>query len=110
MSNITCPKKRYKHSDATENVAVDFTNELDAGDLLVGTPTVSVLPSGPTLSAAAINTAPMKVNERTCRAGSVVTFSISGGTDGQVYTVEVKPTTSGSSVKPRNITIEVSDD
>lgn len=108
MTVLTCPKPRHKKPTAVRNLAVDFSGDLDEGEVITGTPTVAASPSGPTLSAASVNTAPRKVGNRTCKAGTVVTFSASGGTAETTYTITVTASTSGSQTLVGDITLIVS--
>ena len=94
------PSVHYKHPSAVRNIAVSFAEELDEGEVITGTPTVSVSPSGPTLSAAAATTTVRKINGVTVEAGRAVTFTASGGSDGVDYVITVTAATSGSQTIP----------
>jgi len=67
----------------TETVAVNFTDHLDSGELLTGTPTVvEVTTSDLTLGSKAVNTATYVESQSgdTVAIGAAVQFSVSGGT------------------------------
>jgi hypothetical protein len=108
MSSIlTCPHPRYKTPSAVKNMAVDMSGHLDDGEILTGTPTVSVSPSGPTLGSCTINSGPQMVNGQKCPAGTVVKFTASGGTAGVDYAILVSSSTSGSQTVQGYITLKV---
>jgi hypothetical protein len=89
----------YKTPAAKRNVTVSFVNELEDGDLLTGTPTITVSPSGPTLSAAIVNTASKHIEipdkEHWAKPGQAVQFSVAGGTAAVTYTISVQCNTEG---------------
>ena len=76
-----------KEESEVRNVAVDFTDELDAGELLTGTPTVTEATL--TIGNIAINTAPLTINGRTVAIGAAVQFNVSGGTATTTYDIKV---------------------
>ncbi len=107
MSELSCPKVQRKAPTAVRNVAVNFTDWLDQGEIITGTPTVSVSPSGPTLSAASANAWRRIVDGRTCQPGTVVAFTVSGGTAGVTYVVTITASTSGSQTLVGYVTVVV---
>lgn len=82
---------------AVRNGAVGFKEELDSGELLTGTPIVTVLPSGPTLSNEAVNTATITIDGESHAAGEAVQFKMLGVTAGVIYTITV---TCGTNATP----------
>lgn len=107
MSELTCPRVRRKAPTAVRNIAVNFTDWLDHGEIITGTPTVAVSPSGPTLSAASVNSWRRVVDGRACNPGTVVTFSASGGSASTTYTITITASTSGSQTLVGYITLIV---
>ena len=77
-----------------ELAALDFTDQLDPGELLTGTPTVAEqTTSDLTLADKAVNTATVDVLGRTVTIGMAVQFSFKGGTAGTSYTIQVTVST-----------------
>lgn len=76
----------------TLQLAMDFGDqpELNQGQTITGTPTASVSPSGPTISAVALNSNGYQVN-----------LTAAGGTAGTDYTVTVTVVLSGGSTLAR---------
>lgn len=101
MSTLTPQPTLLKRPSDVSPIAVSFKDDLTIGDLLTGTPTVTVSPSGPTLSAAAVNTItlpielPNKSIAHYAKAGQAVTFTMSGGTVNIDYVVSVTVSTTG---------------
>jgi hypothetical protein len=96
------PQIRTKHPDETRSAAVSFDDVLDSGELLTGTPTVTIDPSGPTLSNKRVNTGTIVVDGRSVVAGRGVQFSVAGGTDGERYEITV---TCGTDASPSQTVI-----
>lgn len=92
----TVPHLRTKTVAEVRNGSVSFVGKLDAGELLTGTPTVTVSPSGPTISNQAVNTAQLTIDNQTVAIGQAVQFSISGGTAGTSYVISVRCGTTAS--------------
>lgn len=75
-------------------VAIDFTDYLDSGELLTGTPTVAeVTSSDLTLGNKAVSTASLTILGNTVVTGAAVQFSIQGQQSGLDYRVRVTATT-----------------
>lgn len=115
MTSLSAQPTLYKTPGDVLPIAVSFAGDLTSGDLLTGTPTVAVSPSGPTPSAASLNTSDMRIeiddNKHYARAGQAVLFTMSGGTAGVTYTVTVTcSTTGGRTFDDRPITVVVSND
>lgn len=115
MSSIAAQPTLTKTTTDVLPILASFAKDLTRGDLLTGTPTVAVSPSGPTLSSASINSTAKAVElpdggiDHTAKAGQAVEFTMSGGTDGQAYTVTVTcATVGGRTFGARPITVIVS--
>ena len=76
-------------SGATRNVQVGFLDKLDSGELLSGTPTVTVSPTGPTISNVGRNTTALTIDGESHAINQAVTYTITGGTAGVEYTYTV---------------------
>lgn len=64
----------------TRNVAIDFTDELDSGELLTGTPTiVEVTTSDLTLANKVVSTGSLTILGNTVATGAAVQFSVAAG-------------------------------
>jgi hypothetical protein len=115
---LTAQPTLYKTPGSVLPIAASFVAELTAGDTLTGTPTATVSPAGPILSAPAINTQPKQIeiegNQHWAQAGQAVTLLMSGGSvndDGsaRTYTVYVTVGTLGGGLfDKRPITVVVS--
>lgn len=71
----------------TRIVSVDYRGKLDSGELLTGTPTVTISPSGPTISNESVNAAALTINGETVAIGQAVQFKITGVTAGVTYNI-----------------------
>lgn len=80
------PQRQTMSADETRLVSIDFTDKLDSGELLTGTVTVTVDPTGPTLSNKAVSATALTINGRSVIAGQAVQFKITGVTAGETYT------------------------
>ena len=114
MTSLTAQPTLYKTPGDVLPIAASFVGDLVSGDLLTGTPTVAVSPSGPTLSAASLNTVTMEIeiddNKHYARPSQAVLLTMSGGTAG-TYTVSVTcSTTGGRTFSARPIIVIVSAD
>tara|TARA_Y100000593_G_scaffold7621_1_gene14227 strand:- start:148 stop:474 length:327 start_codon:yes stop_codon:yes gene_type:complete len=79
-----------KTANEVRNLAVDFTDKLDSGEALTGTPTVTSSPSGLTISSVDTNAGALTILGTTVAIGRAVTCSVSGGSSGTRYTVAVQ--------------------
>lgn len=87
---ITLREKHYISVGSTRLVAIGFTDWLDAGVLLTGTPTiVEVGTTDLTITNKAINTGTIVVDDITCLAGQAVQFLVTGAVAGTTYTIKV---------------------
>ena len=94
-------------------ITASFVGDLTSGDLLTGTPTLGVSPSGPTLSAASVNSSTIRIQTddrpHYAKAGQAVQFTMSGGSDGVSYTVTITcSTVGGRTFGARPIVVAVS--
>ena len=103
MPASTSPEIRFITSGETRNVAVDMTGKLDSGETLTGTPTVTVSPTGPTLSNKAVNTSTLVINGSSVTAGYAIQFKITGATAGTLYTITC---TCGTTSTPAQTLVE----
>lgn len=76
-------------STETRLCAVDFTDKLDPGESLTGTPTVTDSTGDLTLANKSVSTAELTVAGRQVTAGRAVQFTTTGGTAGTRYTISV---------------------
>jgi hypothetical protein len=94
----------YMAPTSTRDLAVSFVKTLVAGELLTGTPTVTIS-GGPTISAPTVNSAVRKIEapdgEHWAAAGQAVLFraTASAATPGS-YTVTIRASTVGGQVIP----------
>src|SRR5678816_3354912 len=94
----------YMAPTCTRDIAVSFVPTLVAGNLLTGTPTVTIGAGGPTISAAAVNSAVLKIEEPNkphyALAGQAVLFRATASTlTPGTYTVTIRcGATSGESI------------
>ena len=79
-----------KPVSATRNAAVSFSDELDSGELLTGTPTVAeVSTSDLTIDNAAVSTAELTINGEAVPIGEAVQFRVAGGVAGTSYDITI---------------------
>lgn len=76
-------------ANETRNLAVDFTDKLDSGEELTGTPTVTGSPSGLTIASIAVSAGSLTILGTSVDSGKAVTCSVSGGAAGTRYTLTV---------------------
>ena len=80
-----------KDPDEARPYQLDFSNDMDTGDDITGTPTLTATPSGLTIGSPTV-------------AGDKVTVQLSGGTAGRKYTIKcVASTVNGHTVVARGI-------
>lgn len=115
-TRLTAYPTLYKTPDDVLPIVASFAKDLARGDLLTGTPTVAVSPSGPVVSAAQLNTEAIAIEidgkvDHHAKARQAVQFTMSGGTAGQTYTVTVTASTvAGRTFGDRPIQVVVSND
>ena len=99
--SITAQQNPRIGESASRNFAVDFTDELDSGELLTGTPTVAELTSTDlTITNVAVNTAALTLTvdgvQRTVAIGKGVQGHVSGQNAATGYRVKVTAQTDAS--------------
>lgn len=78
----------------TKNAAVDFTQVLDSGEALTGTPLVVELTTTDlTITNKAVNTAVVSILGESVAIGKAVQFSVTGVVAGTTYEVSITVTT-----------------
>lgn len=95
----TANQIHFKTTNEIRNVAVNFTELLDSGEKLTGTPSVSVSPSGITVSNVARNSTTATILGESVPANQAITFTASGGTSGTQYTLTVQVDTDASNAQ-----------
>lgn len=81
----TSRERQQKTVSEVRNISVSFEGKLDTGELLTGTPTItlsspSISPEDITTSNAIVNTSALTINGQTVAIGEAVQFKVSGGT------------------------------
>ena len=71
------------------NAAVSFAAELETGETLTGTPTVTSTPSGLTIDNVRVNSADVAVAGRVVAIGEAVQFRVTGGASDKTYQLTV---------------------
>lgn len=87
--------------------AIDCTNRLRSGELLAGTPTITASSSGLVIASVSVSTAAMTINNSTVSAYNSVTFVMSGGTVGELYSLLLSSTTSGGQTINERVALRV---
>jgi hypothetical protein len=101
----------YMAPTSTRDLAVSFVKTLVAGELLMGTPTVTIS-GGPTISGQALNSSTLKIEApgdmHHAKAGQAVLFrATASSTTPGTYTVTMSCATTGGQVIPGYATIVV---
>ena len=85
------PQQNTKTVSEVRNVAASFSNKLDSGELLTGTPAVveanASSPQALTFSNIAVSTAILTINGVSTPIGEAVQFKVSGGVAGTLYEI-----------------------
>lgn len=103
---ITAPQRQTKTVSEVVNVAIDFTDYLDEGESLTGTPTaVEVTTAHLTIASVAVSTTVLTINKREVSIGDAVTMRVSGGQAGNTYAIKVTVTTTAATAQTRIVTI-----
>ena len=107
---IPCPELYQMSNGETKNVAVSFDRELRSGVTLSGTPTITVSPTGPTLSNKVVSTADLTILGKLVLTGRAVQFRIAGAaaTAGR-YIVTITVSDSDGGVNVINCTFDITD-
>lgn len=91
------PQIRTKHPSAAKNAIVSFADELESGETLTGSPTITSSPSGLTIANEKVSTGELTLEDgTTVVTGEAVQFKVSGGTSGVTYQIEVSCATTSS--------------
>jgi hypothetical protein len=94
---IECQQIGTKSAGDTELVAVDFSEYLDTGETLTGTPTVvEVTTTALTLASKAVSSTSLVILGRTVTAAEAVQWLVSGGTAGTRYKMRVTCSTTST--------------
>jgi len=89
---------RHKHASETRTISIDYSDKLDSGEALTGTPTVSEVSSSDlTLSGAQLNSGELTINGETVAANKAVQCQVAGGSSGSTYSILVSVGTDASS-------------
>ena len=80
-----------------EIVSIDYTDHLDSGEILIGTPTVTEQETSDlTISDIQINTAPLTILGRNVDVGAAVQFSVKNQLAGVKYRIRVEAATNAT--------------
>mgnify|MGYP001563283953 FL=1 len=80
-----------------EMVAIDYTDHLDSGETLTGTPTATLIDTGSlVISNVGLNAAAKTILGRTVAISCAVQFRVLSQASGATYTVRVSATTTSS--------------
>jgi hypothetical protein len=117
---LTAQPTLFKTPGSVLPIAISFVAELTAGDTLTGTPTITVSPSGPIVSAPAINSDAIEIeiegNRHWAQPGQAVLCMVAGGAvngDGsaKAYSLLVTVSSEGGAVWDRRpVNLLVSND
>jgi hypothetical protein len=97
ITSVTAPQVYYKTPSEVLQVAVDFRGKLRQGEVLTGTPTLTV--STLTAASPAVSTAALVILGESVEPGKAVTFTASGGTADADYSILVSCGTSQSQTR-----------
>ena len=96
MSNAN--EIRHKHASETRTISVDYTDKLDSGESLSGTPTITEVTSADlTISGAQLNSGALTINGVSVAANKAAQCQVAGGTSGTTYQVLIQVSTDASS-------------
>ena len=109
MSYLTAAEVPQKLTGEVLVGAIDCTNRLGSGETLGGTPTITASSSGLVVSSVAVSTIAMTINNSTVSLGQAVTFVMSSGTAGELYSLLMSSTTSGGQTINERIAVRVRD-
>lgn len=107
MGSLSSRQKFVKTPSEVRNVRVGFKDMLDSGELLTGTVTLAVSPTGLSTASAAVNVATLTLDDESYLAGQAVTFTISSGTAGVVYEISITVSTDASQTFQRYVYVSV---
>lgn len=107
-TSASAPK--VKHSSESLLFGVDFTKLLAAGEMLSGTPTVLVAPTGPTVSGITVNSQPFTNDDGAAvAAGAGVQFRAAGGISPTDYLLTVTCGTTAGNTRTVVCTLQARD-
>jgi hypothetical protein len=95
-SGTRCPQTQFISPNEALVGAVSFKKKLRSGELLSGTPTVSIDPSGPTISLEQRNSSAIVIDGVENAVDEAVLFKITGCTVGTDYIVTARCATTSS--------------
>ena len=89
---------RHKNASETRTISIDYTDKLDVGESLTGTPTIAeVTTTDLTISGAQLNSGSLTINNETVAASKAVQCQVAGGTSGSTYSIKITVSTDASS-------------
>lgn len=105
---IAAPELFQMSNAETKNAAVNFSPELRGSTTLTGTPTITVSPSGPTLSNKVVSSSELTIKGVVVPAAEAVQFRIAGAaaTAGR-YIVTITVSDTDSAVHVLNVTFDI---
>lgn len=96
-----------KHPSEVRNCAISFSNALDSGESLTGTPTISATPDDLTFASAQVNVGTITINGVSHAAGQAVQFRVSGGSHGVKYSCEASCATNATPAQTIIVEFEI---
>lgn len=99
------PQYETVSTNEVRNVAIDFADVLDSGELLTGTPTVTG-DASLTITNEQVNTSLLTINGESVAVGAGVQFRVSPSTAG-VYTITVRCGTDASQTVEGKVRLRV---
>lgn len=94
---------QVKTASEVRNVAVDYTQKLDGGELLTGTPTIATMLYGTTsttteitVASVTVSTTGLTINGSTVLTGQAVQCKVSAGTAGTRYDLKITCTSNST--------------
>ena len=94
---ITLREKHYISAGSTVLMAVEYTQALDAGELLTGTPTITeVTTTDLTITNKLVNSTTLVVNDISCIAGQAVQCLVTGAVAGTTYMIKIEVSTTST--------------
>ncbi len=104
---LTLPQRPTISAGDVDVVSIDYTDYLDSGELLTGTPTITeVTTSDLTLANKAVSTAALTINGSTVAIGMAVQFSLQGQSAATTYTCLVTATTDATVARTKVLEVQ----
>lgn len=92
-------KEIYEKSVTEErNASVSFKSDMEEGEIIIGTPTVTDATGELTLEGVSVNTEVLKINGILTPIGQAVTYIEKGGIAGSRYHIKIQGSTNQSQV------------